>query len=411
VREHVDTLVIGAGQAGLAMSHALRERGCEHLVVERARVAERWRTQRWDSLHFQFPNWSIELPGLAWAGSDPDAFSPKDEVVAFIERYAAHVQAPLRTGIEVLSLKPAPDGERHLATTDAGEIVARNVVVATGPYQQPRMPTLSGAIPARLLQLHASEYRHPSQLPAGAVLVVGSGASGCQIAEELLASDRRVFLCVGRHLRMPRRYRGHDAIHWRRALGLLDQTIDDTPANERRTVPLVTGVGGGHTVDLADYASGGMTLLGHLVAADGEELRFAPDLARSLDEGDRSHDAFLAAVDAHVARHAIDCDRPDVERCGARTPPASPLTLDLARERVATVIWATGYRYDFAWVRLPVFADGVPLHRRGVTGAAGLCFLGLPWLHKRKSSFLAGVGEDAAYLAQHIAERSRGGTS
>ena len=405
--EHVDTLVIGGGQAGLAMSRALRERGCEHVVVERARIAERWRTQRWDSLHFQFPNWSIGLPGFAWSGGDPHAFAHKDAIVRFIERYAAHIRAPLRTGVEVTTLAPAADGKRFRASTGDGGIVTRNVVVATGPYQKPRVPSLARAMPGRLLQLHASAYRNPAQLPPGAVLVVGSGASGCQIAEELLASGRRVFLCVGRHLRVPRRYRGHDAIHWRRELGLLDQTIDVTPVAERRTVPLVTGIGGGHTVDLADYARDGMTLLGHLVAAEDERLRFAADLAESLAEGDRSHDAFLAAVDAHVAQVDPDCAAADVAPCGPRPPPTSPLDLDLARECVASVVWATGYRYDFDWIRFPVFADGAPLHHRGITAVDGLCFLGLPWLHKRKSSFLAGVGEDAEHLAQHISQRPR----
>jgi len=292
--EHIDTLVIGGGQSGLALSHMLSERGCGHLVVERARIAERWRTERWDGLRFQFPNWSVKLPDFPFRHADPDGFCTSAEIVDFLAAYAEFIAVPIRCGVEVMRLSQRPGASGFIAETSGGTIEAANVVVATGSYQRPVMPGLLQDT-LGLFQVHASTYRVPDQLPAGAVLVVGSGASGAQIAEELLRAGRRVYLSVGHHRRMPRRYRGRDLMWWIAALGL-----DQTPVAKRgpdKALPLITGAYGGHTLDFREFAQQGITLLGRLTAAGNGILEIAPDLATSLASGDRSYADFLDLVD------------------------------------------------------------------------------------------------------------------
>lgn len=398
--ESIETVVIGAGQAGLSLSYHLGVRGLEHVVLERARVAERWRSQRWDSLTFQFPNWSIGLPGKSYAGPDPEGFSSAAEVTAFIEQYARWINAPLRTGVEVHALRASKRGH-YLVSTSAGQIEARNVVIATGPYQTPRVPALAAKFPRHIVQVHAADYRNTRQLPPGGVLVVGSGASGCQIAEELLVSGRDVLFAIGRHRRVPRRYRGRDVFWWRRALGLLDVTAADTPEDRRLPPPLVTGVGGGHDVDIRAYARDGMTLLGRLRDVADRRIALADDLETSLAGGDRALAEFTSAVDEHLLRHEGSGIAPARPAPGIASQ--SPREIDTRASNITTVVWATGYRCDFQWIRLPIFdLRGHPIHHRGVTSIRGILFLGLAWLHKAKSSFLCGVGEDAEYLVEVI---------
>jgi len=406
--ERVETALIGGGQAGLAMSYHLAQRGCEHLVLERARVAERWRSERWDSLHFQFPNWSLALPGQVYAGDEPDGFAHKDDVVRFIERYAFRIAAPMRSGVNVTALRCAPSGVGFELTTSQGRIAARHVVVATGPYQRPRLPSWSRELPADIVQLHARDYRSPQALPDGAVVVIGSGASGCQIADELLEAGRRTFLSVGRHRRLPRRYRGHDVFWWRREMGELDRTIDDMPPRLRPPPPVVTGVNGGYEVDLRRSAARGLRLCGHLAGVADGKLAWADDLQETLRAGDRYYRAFISEIDAHVARTGVDVSQgPDAEGVSVDhahiAPLASASTLDLHAEQVGAMIWATGYTLDFSWIAIPVFdVEGMPQQRRGTTSVPGLYFLGLHWMHKAKSSFLCGVGEDAAHIVACI---------
>jgi putative flavoprotein involved in K+ transport len=406
--EHVETLIVGGGQAGLALSHMLSQRGCEHLVLERGRIAERWRTERWDGLRFQFPNWSVQLPDFPFRQGDPDAFATSAEIVDFLIAYAAFIAAPIRCGVTVTALHGREGASGFRAETSDGTIEADNVVVATGPYQRPIVPAL---LPddTGLFQVHASRYREPGQLPRGAVLIIGSGASGAQIAEELFRAGRQVYLSVGRHRRMPRRYRGRDLIWWLATLGL-----DQTPVERRgadRSLPLITGAYGGHTIDFRQFAAQGMTLLGRVKAAHAGTLEFASDLADSLAFGDAAYTAFLDLADAHVTCHGLDMPEESGARLVHQDPPClgQPLSrLDLQARGIASVIWATGYGCDFSWIDLPVLdGGGEPIHRAGVTDIPGLYFLGLQWLSRMNSSFLAGVGDDAARLAEHIAARRR----
>jgi putative flavoprotein involved in K+ transport len=401
--EKIDTLIIGGGQAGLVMSYRLKQRGIPHLVLERARIAERWRSERWDGLKFQFPNWSVQLPDFAFPHTDPDAFATSGEIVKFIEAYAAFIDPPMRCGVEVTRLSRG--GSSFAAETAHGTIEADSVIVATGPYQRPLMPDLLRD--ENIFQVHARDYKNPELLPPGAVLVIGSGASGAQIAEELNRAGRRVFLSVGTNGRLPRRYRGRDLFRWLAGIG-----IDETPVERRdpsRPLPTITGAHGGHTIDFRRYAADGVMLLGRVRAARDGIIEIAPDLAGSIAKGDAYYAGFLDVVDAYVRQHGLDVP----EEPGARAvlPDPACLTnpvqrLDLRAENIDTVIWATGYGLDFGWIDIPVLdARGEPLHRHGITDVPGLYFLGLQWLSKLKSSFLSGVGDDAAVLADHIAGR------
>ena len=402
-------IVIGGGQAGLAMSFHLSRIGREHLVLERGRVGERWRSERWDSLCFQSPNWLLHLPGHA-IGGDPDAFSHHHEVIRFIDAYAARIHAPLRCGVEVRALRRDDATGRFLLDCGAQTLEAREVVIATGPYQRPRIPALADRLPAGVLQFHASSYRNPDQLPPGAVLVVGSGASGCQIAEELNQAGRHVVFSISRHRRVPRRYRGRDLLSWLSELGMLEQTRDQLPAGEIPLPVALTGAGGGHDIDLRTFATAGVRLAGYLSGSDGARLRFEDNVEPILRQADAAAAAFERAVDDHLQRAgAAPAPAPGAPHTtlAPRAPIAGLRELDLGAERVTSVIWCSGYDLDFEWVRLPVFdALGQPLHRRGVTSCAGAHFLGLQWLHAWKSSFLFGVGDDAEHLAECMAARS-----
>ncbi len=403
----LETVIVGGGQAGLAMSHHLRRHRRPHVILERGRVAERWRSERWDSLAFQFPNWSIRLPGHEYQGGDPEGFATRDEVVAFIERYREMIDAPVRTGVTVTHLGRAVASGGFRLETTAGRLHAANVVVATGPYQEAVVPAAARTLPADLFQVHSSAYRNPAQLPAGAVLVVGSGASGCQIVEDLLAAGRVVYLSVGRHRRFPRRYRGRDMFWWMEAVGALDHTLEERPEARERPNPLVTGVAGGHEIDVRRYADQGVTLLGHLSAVEGTRLRLADDLEELLAQGDESVVVFRRSVDAYVEKTGLAAPAEAAQGNRARPVLAAIRELDLAAAGITAVVWATGFRRDFGWIDVPVLDErGEPIHRRGVTACAGLYFLGLPWLHTLRSSVLCGVGDDAAHLSACIAARA-----
>ncbi|MCE0768764.1 NAD(P)-binding domain-containing protein [Pseudonocardia kujensis] len=393
------TVVVGAGQAGLAMSRCLTDRGLPHVVLERAAVADSWHSRRWDSFRLLSPNWQTRLPGWRYAGADPGGFMTGAEVARYLQDYAWSFDAPVRTGVDVRRLYRVAGGWR--LTTSAGRFLARNVVVATGDLARPRVPAVAADLPARIHQLHTADYRNPEQLPPGAVLVVGAGPSGQQIALELVRTGRTVHLAVGRHKALPRRYRGHDAYCWMDRLGMLDRTVDTLPAPPGRT-PNAVLTGGTRDLDVPRLAAEGVVAHGRLLGCTDGRLRFGDDLSATLAEAAGNATRFRSAVDAFVARTRMDVP-PE-----AAPPPASVHAgAAPALDGIAAVVWATGFGRDHGWIEAPVTGvDGDIVHTRGVTAAAGLHVLGLRWQYRRSSSFLDGVGADARYLADVIAERT-----
>ena len=407
VRERVETLIIGGGQAGLSGSYYLTEHGREHVVLERGRLAETWLTQRWDGFCLNTPNWTLLLPGHSYAGNDPNSFMSRAEVVLYLERYARAFQPPLRCGVSVRSLE-LRSGGGYLLETSAGPLEAENVVVATGAFQRPTAAPFADELPAWIFQLHASEYLRPSQLPAGAVLVVGSGSSGCQIAEELNESGRTVYLSVGNCPWAPRRYRGRDFLRWAVDLGLMDETVDALSSPRARLAcnQTLSGNGGGHDCHPRMLGRAGVVLLGRVEAARGRRVFIRAGLDESLAKADEFAARFTRQVDEYVIASRLDVPDEPVDGDSERDDPraAAPgRELDLRSSGITTILWANGYRPDFGWIRLPIFdGDGWPLQVRGVTALPGLYFLGMHWLYKRKSALFLGIGEDARHVAGQI---------
>lgn len=404
--EKVETLVIGGGQAGLAMSEHLGKRGLPHLVVERRRIAERWRAERWDSLVANGPAWHDRFASKTFDHIDPDGFASASMIVDYLEEHAREIGAPVRSGVEVTSLRHKTDGSGFLAGTSAGVIEAKNIVAATGPFQRPVIPTLAPKS-AAIVQVHSAHYRNPQQLPEGAALVIGAGSSGVQIADELRKAGRRVYLSVGPHDRPPRRYRGRDFVWWLGVLGIWNAKAIEL-GMEHVTIA-VSGVDGGRTIDFRRLAQSGITLVGMAQAFEGGAMWFAPDLAANIAAGDRSYLSMLDAADAYVEKEGLDLP-PEPQAREMEPDPdcvTSPiLALNLADAAVGSIVWATGYSLDFSWLKVDAFDEkGRPVHDRGVSKTPGLYFLGLPWLSRRASAFIWGVWHDAEYLAGHIAKR------
>jgi putative flavoprotein involved in K+ transport len=406
--ERVGTLVIGGGQAGVAASAHLQQQGVSHLVLERARIAERWRTGRWDSLVANGPAWHDRFPVKTFIHLHPDAFAGKEDIAAYFQELAEERALPIRCGVAVTRLT-ARDGGGFLAETADGVIEADNVISATGPFQKPLIPTV---VPdsAGITQMHSAGYRNPGQLPAGAVLVVGAGSSGSQIADEIHRSGRKVFLSVGPHDRPPRAYRGKDFVWWLGQLGHWDAKAK-TPGTEHITIA-VSGANGGETVDFRRLAARGMILLGRIGAYSDGVLSVGTDLADNIRNGDRNYLSVLDQADAHAARMGIDLPlEPTARDIGSdvdcMTHPI--LSLDLAAEGVTSIIWATGYGLDYGWLQVPgaLDASGKPVHDKGVSPVPGLYFLGLSWMTRRASPFIWGVWHDAAAIAAHIAGEAR----
>jgi putative flavoprotein involved in K+ transport len=401
----VETLVVGAGQAGLAMSRCLTEHGADHVVLERGRVAERWRTARWNSLRLITPNWMSRLPGWSYAGADPDGYMAPPELVSYLVGYAGSFATPLHEGTTVERVEAAGGGLRVL--TDQQTWLARNVVVAAGTEDRAYVPPVASGVEPGIHQLPASRYRGPGQLPDGGVLVVGASASGAQIADELRRCGRTVVISVGRHSRLPRRYRGHDILWWMDQAGILDQTIDEMrDARSARSAPSLQLSGRGRRVDLQALTAGGVTLAGRLAGASGRWLSFADDLPATTSAAQARMERLLRSIDAHIARSGSDERTSPADHGLAFAPSAAPTRLDLRRAGITTVIWATGYGPAYPW--LPAAAldhRGEIRHHRGVTDISGLYVLGLKFLHRRNSSFVDGVGNDARFVAAHLTRR------
>lgn len=401
---HHSVVIVGGGQAGLSMSNHLSHRGVDHLVLERERIGHEWRGRRWDSFCLVTPNWQCQLPGYPYAGPNPDGFMVRDEIVGYIEAYARSFNPPVVEGVAANRLRRDRKG-RYLVGTSRGELIADQVVLATGPYQVPLIPRLTERLPDELMQLHSSQYRSPEQLPPGEVLVIGTGQSGCQIAEDLHLAGRGVHLAVGSAPRVARFYRGRDVVAWLDALGYYRKAVDefaDVDAVRFRVNHYVTGRDGGRDIDLRAFARDGMRLYGRLKEVAGAALRFAPDLAKNLDHADAVSESIKDSIDSYIDAHRIDAAR-EARYTPVWTPERSPTRLDLSDTGITSVIWATGFGRDDRWIEVPVFdGRGYPTHDRGVTISPGLYFLGLPWQHTWGSGRLSGVADDAAYLVQRI---------
>jgi putative flavoprotein involved in K+ transport len=400
--ESVDVAIIGAGQAGLATSWYLKQAGVEHVVLEAGRIAETWRARRWDSFRLVTPNWGVSLPGANYDGPDPDGFMSLAELIHYFQDWADSFKAPVRENTRVVSLEK--NGADFVLNLPGSELRSRKVVVASGAFQRAHRPAGSDRLPQGVHQILAEDYRNPSQVPPGAVLVVGSGQTGCQLAEELQDAGRTVFLACGRAPWMPRRLEGRDLIWWSRVSGWLDRTIDKLPSPQARLMsnPQATGHDGGRDLHYRTLHARGIELLGRYVRAEGSKVYFADDLAASVDFGDARLMDMLNAFEAYcraIGRQAPAFEMPEQLRLKTRTE------LDVAREGITTVIWTSGYRPDYGWIKLPVFDDmGFPVQRDGCSNIQGLYFMGVTWMRKQKSPILYGVGEDAEVVAQHIIE-------
>ena len=406
--ESIDTLVVGAGQAGVAVSEHLGKLGVPYLVLERARIAERWRSERWDSLVANGPAWHDRFPGLEFEGFGPDDFVPKETVADYFVAYAHEINAPIRTGVEVRRVVRRTGKPGFIVETSDGTIEANRIVSATGAFQRPVIPGIAPKDDG-LYQIHSAAYHNPAQLPEGAVLVVGGGSSGVQIADELNRAGRRVYLSVGAHDRPPRAYRDRDFVWWLGVLGLWDIEAM-APGTEHVTIA-VSGAYGGKTIDFRELAQQGITLLGLTDAFQDGKASFRGDLVENIRKGDENYLSLLDAADAYIARNGLDLPEEPLARRKLPDPDCmkNPIKeLDLAKAGITSIIWATGYATDFSWLPATALDDkGKPRHQRGVSSEPGVYFIGLPWLSRRGSTFIWGVWHDAKHIADHIATQRK----
>lgn len=400
---HYEVVIVGAGQAGLSLSKLLTEEGVDHVLLERETVAHEWKAGRWDAFTLVTPNWQCRLPGYPYAGPEPHGFMRRDDVHRFVVDYAASFGAPVVEGVEVVGLETSGDG--YVVRTTLGTVTADRVVIATGGYHAPIIPHFAHNIPSHIRQLHSSEYQNAAELPDGGVLVIGSGQSGAQIAEDLHLEGKKVHLVVGGAPRCARFYRGKDCIEWLHDMGIYDIPVSQHVGGltkRESTNHYMTGRGGGRDIDLRLFASQGMELYGRMLGIDDGVLALAPTLEASLDSADAVADSIKNDIDAYIARAGIDAPTEDRYRPVWR-PEVEPPSLDLEAAGVSSVIWSIGYRADYSWVKVGVFdGQGHPTHQRGVTASEGLYFLGLPWLYSWGSGRFAGIERDARYLAEQL---------
>ena len=404
---HVPVVVVGGGQAGLSVSYHLKEKGIGHVVLEKHRIGHAWRTDRWDTFCLVTPNWQCTLPDFPYRGDDPDGFMLKDEIVAYLEAFAKMVDPPIHEGVTVLKITRSNDGIFHVRST-MGDWTTDHVVMAISGYHLPSIPRVGERLPLDLFQIHSQDYRNPAQIPEGEVLIVGTGQSGCQIAEDLHLEGRKVHLAVGGAPRSPRKYRGKDAIKWLHEMGYYDVTVDTHPLGtdvRKKANHYFSGRGGGREIDLRKFAAQGMKLYGLLEKVDGDDIFFKPDLAVNLDSADKVYLRIRQMIDDYIAKTGIDA--PAAEPFSpAWSVSEEPTHLSLKESNVTAVIWSTGFRADFSLVDIPVFnGSGYPGHHRGVTTVPGLYFLGLGWLWTWGSGRFSGIAQDAGHVVDDIARR------
>jgi len=410
MQTHYPVVIVGGGQAGLSMSYCLKARGIDHIVFEKNTIGYSWQAKRWDSFCLVTPNWQCKLPGFHYPGDDPHGFMQRDEIVQYIEAYAASFDPPLKEGVAVSKVRRNEAQGVFKVSTTIGDYTAEQVIIAVGGYHIPKLPTISERLPEPIVQLHSSVYRNPESLPDKAVLVVGTGQSGCQIAEDLHLAGKQVHLCVGSAPRSPRRYRGKDVVDWLDQMGYYDLSIDEHPQKEKartNTNHYVTGRGGGREIDLRQFALEGMQLHGRLNTISDGKLKFADNLKQNLDQADAVAENIKKGIDSFIEKNHIQATaEPPYQP--AWEPEHALLTLDLEQANIGAVVWSTGYHSDFSWIEIPVFdGKGYPGHDRGVTGIPGFYFLGLPWLYTWGSGRFSGVARDANYLADTIVMRKK----
>jgi len=409
MKTHYSVIVVGGGQAGLSISYCLKARGSDHIVFEKNFIGYAWQEKRWDSFCLVTPNWQCNLPGYPYPGSDRDGFMQKESIVQYIKDYAASFEPPIKEGVEVFKLRKNEQNTFEV-TTSIGNFTADQVVIATGNYHNPKIPRLAERFPASITQLHSSEYKNPQSLDDRGVLVVGTGQSGCQIAEDLHLAGKQVHLCVGGAPRSPRRYRGKDVVDWLDQMGYYDLSINDHPQKENirtKANHYLTGRDGGREIDLRRFALEGMKLYGRLKQVSDRTLEFQPDLRQNLDQADAVSESIKKSIDGFIEKHRITAPTEPAYH-PIWQPPDDILSLDLEQANIGTVIWSTGYQSDFRWVELPVFdGKGYPCHERGVCDVWGIYFLGLPWLYTWGSGRFSGIARDANYLADYIVARKR----
>ncbi|TLD68939.1 MSMEG_0569 family flavin-dependent oxidoreductase [Phragmitibacter flavus] len=404
---HYPVLIIGGGQAGLSMSYCLKQRGIDHLIFEKNRIGEAWRSQRWDTFCLVTPNWQCDLPGFPYPGSDPNGFMKKDEIVGYLESYANSFQPPVREGVSVSRLNRHPSGKFEVLTS-IGEFTADQVVIATGGYQISALPRMAERLPKTLVQMHSSLYKSPDSIPPGEVLVVGSGQSGCQIAEDLHLAGRKVHLAVGGAPRTARRYRGKDVVDWLHDMGYYSKPVHEHPLKERvraKANHYVTGRDGGRDIDLRRFALEGMQLYGRLKTIEDNVMDFADDLPQNLDNADKVAESIKDTIDKFILTNQVEAPT-ESRYTPLWQPDPGPRQLDLAHSNITTVIWCMGFSTDYRWIELPLFdGKGYPAHQRGVTTIPGIYFLGLPWQYTWGSGRFSGVKQDALFLADNIEAR------
>ncbi|WPG36214.1 MSMEG_0569 family flavin-dependent oxidoreductase [Variovorax sp. EBFNA2] len=410
-RSHYSVIIVGGGQAGLSLSHCLQQRGVDHLVIEKRSLVHSWRTQRWDSFCLVTPNWQCQLPGWGYLGDDPHGFMVKEQINEWLAGFVAHVKAPAIEGVTVERVSRVPgagERERFSVQTDAGTYTADQVVVASGGYHRPIVPRLAEKLPSTVAQYHSAQYRNAAQLPDGAVLVVGCGQSGAQIAEDLHLAGRKVHLATGNAPRCARFYRGREVVDWLADMKYYDMPVTEHPLREGvrdNTNHYVTGRDGGRDIDLRRFALEGMELYGLLNGFDGGSFELQPNLRENLDSADATYNRINASIDKFIATQGIEAPPPSVY-APVWVPAEERTRLDLAAAGITSVVWCIGFSPDFEWVDAPVFnGRGAPIHQRGVTGVPGLYFLGLPWLHTWGSGRFSGVARDAEFLTQAIVQR------
>ena len=405
-----DVVVIGAGQAGLAISYRLSHAGIEHVVLEKGKIGNAWQVDRWDSFCLVTPNWTITLPGAEYGGDKPYDFMGKKDFIQHLRSWADSFKAPVLEGIEVKKLRFS--GGHFILETNMKNFQTKQVVVATATHQSDKYPDFLNKIPNHIYVLSASRYKNPPSLPRGGVLIIGSGQSGCQIAEELNAFGLDVFLSIGRSGRLPRRYRGRDCIEWQRDMGGLDRTpaMLADPIQRFWGDPHLTGSNGGRTLSLHELRANGVKLCGRLLSVEGTKAVFAADVVNGIDFSDKYATDFRTSVDEFVYTFGLNVPKPSAEemlgdRQAGVLEPEPIKSIDLVESGISTIISATGFKFDFSWIELPILdVSGYPITVRGLSKVAGLNFLGLNWMVKRKSGIIYGIAEDSQYLAGRIIE-------